>query len=572
MPMILTVSERAQHRPKERGAALISMLLISFLLLAAGGALIMTTAMSATNAIDSTAEMQAYYAAQAGLQATLNVFRGNVAPNPLFDTSSATASANYITFRKAVTASTSNVSGDTNSARLSRWLTYNSTYTDRVLISSPYSPLSGMAYSTAISDPDNSAQVTYSTQGAFGSSSAASTTTKNYGNGNSKVTVKFDGQASTTINTSGNSTLGSFTISGLGSQSYTIPANETFKLTIVQTAPFAMTTTISCTLSGTISSTSGQLTITFPTTSPANTNNLQGALYTRTANLFNLPIDSTTPVAVAVTAPEPTRLLAKVIGYGPRAAKKQMQMLLNRFAFDYTPSAAITMRSADSVTSTMTFNIGNSSPSSYTGNDNAGGTNLPGFAVTSGVDYTAAQAQVTVANTNGTNVTGNPAVQQISTSSLSSFLQTADSARALVTQLRTVAQLQNRYYTTALPPSDFGATEPNGLFTFVDGNVDLPPQGGAGLLVVTGTLTMRGSSSFNGVILVLGTGQLIRDGGGGGTSLGSIVVASFASTGNFLAPTFNTSGGGNSTVSFDSEWTRKALLGTGPRVLGVSEY
>lgn len=571
MPMILTVSERAQLRPKERGAALISVLLISFLLLAAGGALIMTTAMSATNAIDSTAETQAYYAAQAGLQSTLNVLRGNVSPYPLFDSSSATAAGNSITFRKAVTASTSNVSGDSNLPRLSRWLSYDSTY-DRVLISSPYSPLSGMAYSTLISDPDNTAQVKFSTQGAFGSSSAATTASKNFGNGNSKVTVSFTGQASTTIDTSGNSTLGSFTISGLGSQPYTIPANETFKLTIVQTAPWAMTTTISCTLAGTISNSSGQLTITFPTSYPANTNNLQGTLFTRSLGQFTLSSSAATSMPVAVTAPEPTRLLVKVTGFGPRGAKKQMQMLLNRFAFDYTPSAAITLHSADSGTSAMTFNIGSSSPSSYTGNDNAGGTNLPGFAVTGGIDYTAAQAQVTVANTNGTNVTGNPAVQQVSTSSLSSFLQSADNARALVDQLRTVAQNQNRYYTTTSPPSNFGAAEPNGLFTFVDGDVDLPPGGGAGLLVVTGILTMRGSASFNGVILVLGTGQLIRDGGGNGDSLGSIVVASFGSTGNFLAPTFNTNGGGNSTVSFDSDWTKKALIGAGPRVLGVSEY
>ena len=566
MPMILTVSERAQQRPKERGAALISMLLISFLLLAAGGALIMTTAMSATNAIDSTAEMQAYYAAQAGLQATLNVIRGNVAPNPLFDTSSSTASANMISFRKAVTASTSNISGDTNSPRLSRWLTYDSTYTDRVLISSPYSPLSGMAYSTAISDPDNSGQVIFSTQGAFGSSSASSTATKNFGNGNSKVTVTFTGQASTTINTSGNSTLGSFTISGLGSQSYTIPANETFKLTIVQTAPFATTTTLTCTLSGTISSSSGQLTITFPSSSPANTNNLLGTLFARTATQYNLSSGSTS-VAVAVTAPEPTRLLVKVTGYGPRAAQKRMQMLLNRYAFDYTPSAAITMRGADSGTSPMTFGVGSSSQYSYTGNDHSGGTNLPGFAVTNALDYTAA---VTLAPLNGSQVTGSPAVQQVSTSSLSSFLQTADSARALVSQLRVTAQNQNRYFTSS--PSDFGASATNGLLTFVDGDADLPPQGGAGLLVVTGTLTMRGSSEFKGIILVLGTGQLIRDGGGNGDSLGSIVVASFGSTGNFLAPTFNTNGGGNSSVSFDSDWTRRALIGGGPRVMGVSEY
>src|SRR5216117_3882051 len=100
-----------RYRANERGAALITVLLFSVLLLAAGGALIMTTALSATNAGDATAETQAYYAAEAGMQATLAVLRGHVAPNPLFDTSSTTAPANKISFRKAVTFSSSNATG-----------------------------------------------------------------------------------------------------------------------------------------------------------------------------------------------------------------------------------------------------------------------------------------------------------------------------------------------------------------------------------------------------------------------------------------------------------------------------
>ncbi len=52
------------ERASERGAALITVLLFSVLLLAAGGALIMTTALSATNAADAAGETQAYYAAE----------------------------------------------------------------------------------------------------------------------------------------------------------------------------------------------------------------------------------------------------------------------------------------------------------------------------------------------------------------------------------------------------------------------------------------------------------------------------------------------------------------------------
>ena len=66
-------------RKNERGAALLTSLMVATLLLAAGGALIQITSMSASNAIDSTAEAQAYYGAEAGLQAALNALRGNAA-------------------------------------------------------------------------------------------------------------------------------------------------------------------------------------------------------------------------------------------------------------------------------------------------------------------------------------------------------------------------------------------------------------------------------------------------------------------------------------------------------------
>lgn len=147
----------------ERGAALVSTLLISALLLTAGGMLILTTAQTGINTIDSAAEAQAYYGAEAGLQATLNVLRGRVMPNPLFvpNPSGGVAKANKITFAKAVDPSTSNLATDPAGTlpRLSRWLPYSyiptgSPIADRVGISSGYNPYNGIAYSVVISDPD----------------------------------------------------------------------------------------------------------------------------------------------------------------------------------------------------------------------------------------------------------------------------------------------------------------------------------------------------------------------------------------------------------------------------------
>ena len=65
-------------REGERGAALITSLLISTLLLLAGGALLVRTTGSVAVAYGMTTEMQAYYSAEGGLQAALNVLRGNV--------------------------------------------------------------------------------------------------------------------------------------------------------------------------------------------------------------------------------------------------------------------------------------------------------------------------------------------------------------------------------------------------------------------------------------------------------------------------------------------------------------
>src|SRR5947209_9732611 len=69
-------------RAGERGAALVTAMLVAMLLLAAGGALVVTTGMTATNAVDATAEAQAYYAAEAGMQTVLSVLRRNVASKP----------------------------------------------------------------------------------------------------------------------------------------------------------------------------------------------------------------------------------------------------------------------------------------------------------------------------------------------------------------------------------------------------------------------------------------------------------------------------------------------------------
>lgn len=404
----------------ERGAALLTVLLLSTLLLAAGSTLLFVTTLSGRTAIDSTAEMQAYYAAEGGLQATLDVLRGNVSPN------ASMPSGSKINFRNAITLSASNFPGDSSTnPRLSGWLAYDytpagATVADRVSLTPSYAPMNGMAFSVALSDPDN-------------------------------------------------------------------------------------------TPSGT----------------------------------------------------EPTRLRLRVTGYGPKGALKKLELVVNRSSMDYSPVATIMMRSADDGTD-MSFSTGNSAAKEYSGHDHGGsGAVLPAFGSTTNDD---ADIQEDAANKN---TVANPISANIAMSNLPTWLQSASQARAFITAQKANAAGQGRYFTSFSGNS--GSTASPAL-TFVDGDCSL--GGGAGLLIVTGSLTLSGNPSFEGLILVLGEGALHRNGGGNGNIYGAITIAKFDQngTGGFLAPSFTTNGGGNSTIQYDSVAIRKALNTMAPLVMGVREF
>src|SRR6185503_12269046 len=116
----------------ERGAALITALLVSMLLLIVGGALILTTNIAQGLAIDSTAELQAYYAAEAGVNATLNILRGNVAPS---------VAGTKATFRTVA-----------DNPTLTNWLTYGATIDGLNVVQVNAAP--AMGFTVTVTDPD----------------------------------------------------------------------------------------------------------------------------------------------------------------------------------------------------------------------------------------------------------------------------------------------------------------------------------------------------------------------------------------------------------------------------------
>jgi hypothetical protein len=220
------------------------------------------------------------------------------------------------------------------------------------------------------------------------------------------------------------------------------------------------------------------------------------------------------------------------------------------------------MRSSEDGTPTN-FTTGDSAAKDYSGHDHSGTTVLPAFGATTDSD-----TSIEIAASNKNTVEA-PIAATVSNSSLPAWLQSADQARAFLADQKANAITQGRYFTTFSGNAGSAATP---AFTFVDGDCSL--DGGAGLLIVTGNLVMNGNPNFNGLILVLGAGTVNRDGGGDGNIYGAMTVARFDSAGprGFLAPTFNTNGGGTSTMQYDSIAVRKALNATGPRVWGVREY
>jgi len=89
-------------------------------------------------------------------------------------------------------------------------------------------------------------------------------------------------------------------------------------------------------------------------------------------------------------------------------------------------------------------------------------------------------------------------------------------------------------------------------------------------------LTLDGNFQWNGVIMVLGTGEVYRSGGGHGDIFGAIFVAKFPASGvdtdQFGAPVFDTSGGGTSNIQYSSDAVDKAKSVGGHSVKGVREY
>jgi hypothetical protein len=265
-----------------------------------------------------------------------------------------------------------------------------------------------------------------------------------------------------------------------------------------------------------------------------------------------------------------------------------MEIVVDRYTVDYLVKAVVTLPNGSG--DALPFNLGGSNVTSTSGTDlDGGGESLAAFAVND-ADKNTVNNVIDGCLPDGSNCSGSgpnvtpsdPAI--LGNSNTPSFLESVFKARDFLygnEGMMNAAINQGRYFTSGAAAissaAGLGASNPDGVLTFVDGDLTLGPGNptGQGTLIVTGNLTLDGNFNFNGVIMVLGEGHVYRSGGGTGNIYGAMFVAKFARTGAdtdvFGAPSFDTSGGGTANIQYSSNAVDKAKAVGGHSIKGVRE-
>lgn len=628
-----------RDRTGERGAALVMVLMIAFLLLVASAALLLESSMNTANVTDSVAEQQAYYAAESGIQSALDVLRGNTEANEpiaslseppssnpdgeglawlnplrLIETSASAAAqtpsatpdptANNIDFRKAVNRATSNRSNDTSTAaRLSRWLNYNYTppgqaVADRVTVGSgTYNPETGMAFSVSVTDPDNIGNsVSYNTTGRIVHPDGTLASSYTIIQGTNMATISYipvsPSPKTVSINSGSiNTDLGKFQISYIGDAvGVTLPTSLRFEIAVNMLTPYQATRVVRGLIlpGGMIKSNSAGVTLLYDsqvfslmgswiTVQGVTGVNLPNAVppkigYEMTPNAPNVS-SGQTPVSITMTPPEPTRVVVRAVGYGPRGARKQLETVVQKNFFNgLSAPATLTLIGPRAKTGypDFMFEPGNSQNVTYSGDDVVSNMLIPSIGTTNAANLDDVEGMVLCGRHCKTDIAGFPA--NVS-EEMPFWLQNAKNLDDTIERLKIVAKASGRYYAAGQTPPNFGDNLNAKGITFVDGDVSLSGAGG-GLLVCTGKLTLNGGFNFNGLIIATGAAGVRRSGTGGGEITGNMVVAPYDKsnvTGGFLPPQFDTRGGGNSEMRYNSSAVANGMIAVSNFVQGVAE-
>ncbi len=554
----------------ESGAALITVVMIAALLSIATIGILSGVGSNSQNSTDVLAETKAYYAAESGLQSTIKVLRHN---SPAVSYSVATADPNLRT-----------------------WLNYNCDISDsdpandKVSIGpDPCDPYAGTGYYVTVSDPDNTgAALTFSTVGAYTASNVATTTFAG-SNATNGTTLSFENVSNCVISfannthcapntTSPNSLLSTLKVTVVGTGA-PVPSNNIdipFSINYSIVAPRQATRTIRGIVRRLASSNTIRILLNPPTN---NTYTLMGTTMkvcqtfsTTTCPVFpyievtpSAPGTTDIPLFMTTTPVEAYRLKVISIGYGPNGARKQLEGIVQKNFFnDLSGPAAITMQGTGTG---LVFSPGNSSVFEISG-DNG----VPSVGVG---DQTGLNTVINGIPHNNNNIQPAPAI----VTDLPDWMATPQALDALVSQLRQTAQNSGRYYlnpTTNL--TNVGDYSTGTGITFCEGDCTAGVDGG-GILVVTGQLRNVGGWDFKGLIIVTGAEGWLRNGAGGGTVSGNVVIAPYgpaqlASNTFSIPPKYEVTGAGTSTVEYDAVTLDDAFNGTDAIsnfMLGVAE-
>ncbi len=573
-------------RPKESGAALVTVILITFILLVACIAMLSAVGAGTANSADVLAESKAYYAAETGLQATINVLRN-------YDTN-ADGVPDGIDYSAAI-------SGD---GSLSTYLSYCDTgdcSPKRVVFGNggaTYVANQHTAYSINVSDPDNSAAaLTFTTVGGFIPVTGA-TVSEDFrtiyvpdSTSADRTEITYTSPGSTTVPfpLASNPSLGTFSVNKVGTGA-AIPAID-FRIDYYLTAPRGAVRSIRGTIPA--SGASADVTVNFisqiydllgsrmelcngPTTDLDNTTS---SGWCSTASLVLSTATPSRSLYAYMTPVEAYRLKVVSTGYGPHGAMKKLEGIIQKDFFNGLASGAATTMIGPSPS--FVFDPGTSAVVNYSGCDVTGELCVPSFGFTDPDNLEDAEA---VAETMNGTMDPPPALLG---NEIPSWQSTPAALDALVDSLRAAAQNSGRYFVGPSDPADppINVSLPPGSFTtgtgitFCESSCKINTDGG-GILVVTGKLTNVGGWDFKGMIIVTGEEGWLRNGGGGGQIIGNVIIAPYnqlpyipeSLSSTFLSPQYVITGGGASDIIYsDISATFDGTSSISNFMLGVSE-
>jgi hypothetical protein len=175
------------------------------------------------------------------------------------------------------------------------------------------------------------------------------------------------------------------------------------------------------------------------------------------------------------------------------------------------------------------------------------GAALPGIGVGGGADL----SMIT-----GTNISPTPPGPGATLVSLPSNLQTAGGLETLIQTIEAnadkVSHAADGPQNETVLPALMSAATP--MTVVVDNDLDLSHWRGTGygILLVTGTLTYNGSSTWNGLVLAIGKGQVVSTSDTGGGIYGAALIAQTRPAGVLGTPSWIAPGG--TTISYSSCW------------------